>query len=126
MPKALDKNSTFKVVLESDKDKEKKPAFVYRYLVGAEQLEFAKLSGKISEAQNPDAIIAGVFETAAKGLVGWENMVDSATGEEVKFDPVGLRSILSMAEAQELVEKVFQRCLIVSVTPIKPKHKKKT
>ena len=118
MPLALDPNRTFKVVLESDRDRKPVPAFIYRYLTGAEQLEFAMITDRIDEAkeaEGPGQMMDEIFRMAAVGLVGWENMIEPATGRKIPFAASKLKTIATMAEAQELAGLVFERCLVVPI-----------
>lgn len=118
MPRALDPSATFKVVLEADLNKVPQPAFIYRYLTGAEQLEFAMMTDSIKEAkkaEGPGPLMDEIFRKAQLGLVGWEKMTDPATGKKIPFAASKLNAVVSMVEAQELIGQVFEISLKVPV-----------
>ena len=106
MPLVLEPNRTFPVVLEIDENKpDPKPTFYFRYLNGREWREVAELSDRMFAATSGAEAIDKVYESLAKGLTGWENMVDPTTGELIPFDVKDLDRIVTLTEAHELMEK---------------------
>ena len=107
MPLILESGGTFKVVLESDKDKpeDKQPYFEFRYLSGRDWKKLADTADKIEQAKSGSAAIDVVFELLNMGLAGWGNMVDPGTGEEIAFDKDELERIVTIIEASELLQK---------------------
>ncbi len=109
MPQICD-GKRVKVVLQSDEHKtEKVPAFIYRPLNGREFIRMAEVNDRMVEGDMKVAERLGlVYETAAIGLVGWENMTDATTGNEFAFDPSDLDLIVNPFEVQNLLEKVME------------------
>lgn len=109
MPQICD-GKRIKVVLQSDEHKtEKVPAFIYRPLNGREFIRMAEVNDRMVEGEMKIAERLGlVYETAAIGLVDWENMVDPATGHEFKFCPDDLDLIVNPFEVQNLLERVME------------------
>ena len=68
-----------------------------------------------SESAGPEPMMDEIFRMAQVGLVGWENMIDPATNKKIPFAASKLKTIVAMAEAQELAGLVFEGCLRVSV-----------
>jgi hypothetical protein len=110
MPLALDPNQTFKIILESDKDKPARlqPCFVYSYLTGRQWLAVASLQDQLDDLTAADQIVDKVFQAASTGLVGWENMIDR-NGEPVEFNIDTLDMIVGVIEAQELIVKLLKQ-----------------
>lgn len=109
MPQICD-GKRVKVVLQSDEHKtEKVPAFIYRPLNGREFIRMAEVNDRMVEGDMKVAERLGlVYETAAIGLVGWENMTDATTGNEFAFNPSDLDLIVNPFEVQNLLEKVME------------------
>lgn len=109
MPQICD-GKRVKVVLKSDEHKtEKVPAFIYRPLNGREFIRMAEVNDRMVEGDMKVAERLGlVYETAAIGLVGWENMTDATTGNEFAFNPSNLDLIVNPFEVQNLLEKVME------------------
>ena len=109
MPQICD-GKRVRVVLESDKHKtDNVPAFIYRPLNGREFIRMAEVNDRMVEGEMKVAERLGlVYETAAIGLVGWENMVDATTSNEFAFDPADLDLIVNPFEVQNLLEKVME------------------
>lgn len=99
-----------KVVLKSDEHKtENVPAFIYRPLNGREFIRMAEVNDRMVEGEMKIAERLGlVYQTAAIGLVGWENMIDPTTGHEFKFSPDDLDLIVNPFEVQNLLERVME------------------
>ncbi len=109
MPQICD-GKRVKVVLQSDEHKtEKVPAFIYRPLNGREFIRMAEVNDRMVEGDMKVAERLGlVYETAAIGLVGWENMTDATTGNEFAFNPSDLDLIVNPFEVQNPLEKVME------------------
>lgn len=122
MPRALEPNLTFDVVLESDQDKPtaEQPAFVYRTLNGREWRKMAALSdrmdaGGFSSSGEPLDVI---FDVCSIGLVGWRNM--NGPSGEIAFNPKDLDLLIDPIEAQELMREVMKG------NQVSPSDKKKS
>jgi len=109
MPQICD-GKRIKVVLQSDEHKtEKVPAFIYRPLNGREFIRMAEVNDRMVEGEMKIAERLGlVYETAAIGLVDWENMIDPTTGEAFAFSPKDLDLIVNPFEVQNLLERVME------------------
>jgi len=109
MPIALDPDSTFEVVLESDqnKPKENQPTFTFRVLTGRDWLRVTQLSDK---AETGEDSVKLVYQSIQVGLVGWRNMV-KPDGSEIPFEPKDLDAILTPAEANEMLEHLMNQRL---------------
>ena len=106
MPRGLDPTQTYTVFLESDAEKSPRPEFVYRHLNCREWRKAAQLYDMDAGAK-ADKNLDAVFEMLRMGLVGWRNMTDPATGDEIAFNPADLDLLIDMNEAMELTEKVL-------------------
>ena len=109
MPKALDPEQTFDVVLDCDADKPaaERPTFMYRHLNGRQWRKLAALSDAFSSAGGGAAALDSIYEGVAIGLVGWRNMTDPATGKPIPFDAENIDLVLNPHEADELTAKVM-------------------
>jgi hypothetical protein len=95
MPLAIDPNATQRIVLDSDKDKNPQPAFIYRHLTYRKFMEFEHNRTSM-DAQNPEAAMKKQIEMLQDGLVGWENM-------GIGFDATKIADLLTLAEVQEVI-----------------------
>ena len=112
MPLALEPGLTFDVVLESDKQKPKpKPTFVFKYLSGREFRKVGRIQEEFERSETTDQIVDCLFEGVAVGLVGWSGIIDPATGIEIPFDVADLDRILTITEANELLQKKMEQKL---------------
>lgn len=109
MPILLEKNQTFKVILESDKNKEVKPAFIFRALSCMELREISRSIDNLSQSKTSDESFDIIFGNLKKSLVGWENMIEPSTDIEISFDVKDIERILTVGEALELVKKIQQQ-----------------
>lgn len=111
MPISLDPDSTFEVVLKSDKkkSKEKQPTFIFRILTGRDWLKVTQLSDK---AETGEDSIRLVYDAIKVGLVSWKNMTQP-DGSEISFEPKELDAILTPAEANEMLEHLLNQRLSV-------------
>lgn len=108
MPLATNPKAICIVVLDSDKDlpEDEQPKFYYHYLTGLQQLELAQTMDDLEASETGKEAMRKVFKAAATGLFGWTNIRD-AKGAVVPFDSEKLISIMGMAEAQELIQKIL-------------------
>ncbi len=102
MPVLLEANQDFDVILESDRDKENPPKFIFKALSCRDWRKIAKLADSISETDT-DGAIDTIFGMLKLGLVGWD--LKDKTGQMIPFNPDELESIVTIKEANELVEK---------------------
>jgi len=98
MPRALDPNARFPIVLKSDRNRpEPRPTFWARYLTGREWIA-------LSEAQNTgEHKLASWYNVLRLCVVDWQHVTDAA-GNEIRFAPASFENILDPGEARELVE----------------------
>lgn len=110
MPLALDKNKTFRIVLQSDKDKpeNEQPYFVYRYLTGIQWRKLATLQDDIEDCDSGADAVDRVYEAVATGLIGWGNMIDS-DNNFISFNINKLQEIVGPIEAQELIQRILMQ-----------------
>jgi len=106
MPIGLDPNQTFKIVLETDKDKDPQPCFVYKYLTSRQWRDLAAMEDLVDRAKSAVEIFDKSIEAISTGLVGWENMAGQDAAE-IPFDQEKLADLLTLGEVQELFQKVL-------------------
>ena len=109
MPIICDPESEFEIVLETDKDKENPPTFIYRQLntrefkrVGAvfDQMNHGQVSGIVEQ-------IDIIMEAVTTGLLGWKNVFDR-DGNEMAFQPMDLDLVLTPVEMSgDLMSKIL-------------------
>ena len=106
MPLALSKK-TFKVVLESDKNKPEgqQPYFEFRFLSGKEWGKIAEIADSIEQSTTGTEAIDKLFKVLTFGLVGWGHMVDPENGKLIEFGIDRLPELLVINEANELLER---------------------
>lgn len=114
MPRAIDFDQTFDLVLDCDKDKPEgeRPAFVYRTLSVREYRALVRYMRDDSKASN-DVIVDEATKHAATGLVGWKNQKAVTDGNglvDVSFDPAELDRLITPLEAFELINKLISSC----------------
>lgn len=102
MPVLLETNQEFDVVLESDKNKVNPPKFVFKALSCRDWRKLAKLADAISAGSTDDAIDT-IFGMLKIGLVNWDLL--TANGSKIPFNPDDLEDIITLSEANELLEK---------------------
>jgi hypothetical protein len=103
MPRALEPGATFDVVLECDKTKDPKPAFVYGALSGRQWRHISQLWDEIDSAQTQAEQCDKLFDAARTNLKGWRNMVDPETNRPIPFDAKELDRIIDVYEAHEIL-----------------------
>ena len=106
MPIATDPENTFKIVLEGDKGKEPEPGFVYRHLTARQWGKVCDAHQNLEKCKDDQEIIDLVFGVCRIGLVGWENIIEPATGKPMPFEPDRLEDVLAITEATELMVMV--------------------
>lgn len=105
MPLILNPDSTYDVVLSTDRDKPagEQPVFVFQYLSGRKWKKIAELSDAFDDSKNSFDTINLAFDAIRVGLTGWRNMIDPS-GTEIPYDPKLLDEILTPDEAVELMQ----------------------
>jgi hypothetical protein len=106
MPKAMDPNSTYRVVLACDKGKTPAPTFLYPYLTGRQQMAMMELYESVDGTNVQSQNMHKAFELAGMFLRGWEN-VTGQDGAPLAFGPDKLPEICSVVEAMELAHQVL-------------------
>ncbi len=112
MPLALDPKARITLVLDSDKDKPaaKQPGFVYAFLTGRRWRDVARAVDGFDEGDGMEAGLDRIYTAASVNLIGWRNLIDPQTGEEIPFDPANLEEILTPQEAIELANRLLTAC----------------
>jgi uncharacterized Rossmann fold enzyme len=109
MPKSLDPNSRLTFVLACDVDKpiETQPQIFARVLTINQQ---RKLVASM-QSMRTDGDTAATFEAALDAaeicLVGWQNMIDPATGEPIPFSRDTIGDVLTVDELVEVFDAVI-------------------
>ena len=99
---ATDPTETFDVVLETDKERENPPTFVFRYLTAREFRALAR-NDALAEAKDADVdkALDALFGAIRANLADWRNVLDRA-GNLVAFRPGQLDALITVGEAWEL------------------------
>lgn len=105
MPRALEPNQRFPYVLQFDRDKPEgeQPTFWFRSLSMREWKTLARLY----DALDQDNVVKRLDDVIAAiriGLVGWNNLIDPDTGEQIPYAPDELERLIDPFEANELFE----------------------
>lgn len=100
MPKLLDPDCTFKVVLKSDKEKHPDRAFRFRALSAREFVSLAEVYE--TTADSDSQAIKKTCNAVRVGLVGWENMGDR------EYNPEELDDLVTLGEATELLKEMLE------------------
>lgn len=102
MPKALEPNRDFPVVLESDMDKPAatRPTFWVKSMSMRQQLDFAEQIDAANDYDNTKELFDRNCELIESKIVRWDNMGGFVLGE------CDLRDVLSYNEARELLRKI--------------------
>ena len=105
MPLATHPGVTYDVVLSTDKDlpKKQQPVFVFRFLSILEWEIIAGLNDKFEASTDSPEMIKLVFSVITQTLCGWRKMV-TPSGETISYNPDKLKSMVSLAEATELMQ----------------------
>jgi hypothetical protein len=114
MPLACDPSQTYKVSLDSDLEKNPKPAFLFRYLARRAYLAFEaqyhqtfKKADLVDAPPNPDPHHRSgkVFEMLGQIMTGWEHIL--VDGQVTVFSPDRLEDVLTIREGFELLDKAY-------------------
>lgn len=108
MPIAMHPNKKFRIVLECDKNMDPAPCFVYPYLTGAQQESLVETYNRIDDTSDQTSNFNRTFEAAGRHLLGWENLTD-ADGNAIPFAADRLKEVVSVMEAIELINKLFNQ-----------------
>jgi len=105
MPIAISPDETFRIVLKSDQGKPpaQQPFFEFRCLSCREWKEVVRAITAMLGSDSGEEAIDKTLDILRKGLVGWGNMKDPATGEAIPYEPANLDTLLILDEAQELL-----------------------
>ena len=119
-PLALDPDSTFEVVLESDKEKPegRRPVFTFRFRSLTEWSAAERSVQGMDESADGQAALMRLAEAINGGLVGWSNMINESgrtitiegpqgpaeigDGEHIPYAPEALKSVVTAGEAWDL------------------------
>jgi len=106
MPRFCRPDQTYRIVLDEDKGLEPQPAFLCRSVAMLEHQEIAE------HVNHQDTkTIADYFESNVKAVmkvcVGWENIVDPVTGEEIEFSETAMQKVCTAKEVMEVLRKAL-------------------
>jgi len=114
MPKCLEPNQRFPIVLDSDQHKpeESRPTFFVLALSMRDQIPLMETIQSWRERQDltGQQMFKENIEQLKKVVVGWTNMVDERDPDnpvEIEFAHENFELVLGFPEARELVEKCF-------------------
>lgn len=110
MPRALDPQARFPIVLDSDKGKTPEPTFWFKYLTGREHMQVDETTRQIDGMATDVELYGPVYSALRIGLVGWDNLV--GPDGPIPYTPANLECILDYREACELVGKMRQACIL--------------
>ena len=104
MPLVTRPNQTFEVVLSTDKKlpAEDQPVFIFRFVNCIEWEEIAKFNDEFEAVNDSQKMLDLAFAVIEKTLCGWQNMKMPA-GEVINFNLKGLRALVTLQEAAELM-----------------------
>ena len=111
MPRALNPNSRFPVVLDSDASSDPKPTFWFRFLTGAEFMELDDAVSSQQAAGTARDLAAPVYTVLRMGLVDWTNLRDH-DGNPIPYQPADLERFVDYGEACELAVKMRTGCML--------------
>lgn len=100
MPRSLEPNQRFPIVLECDKEKSPTPQFWFMSLTRG---EYKRIRDEITATEGLDAIDA-LFAFLKRVVVGWDNLTRT-DGTEVVFGESSLEDVLTNGEAAELFDR---------------------
>jgi len=109
MPVICDPKSDYKIILESDKDKESPPAFIYRVLNTREWKKVGQVYDDINNGKTKGIVehLDIIMDAVSTGLIGWENIFDRE-GNAVPFCVENLDLWVTPMEAsQDLMQKIL-------------------
>lgn len=103
MPLALDPQQTFRLSLKSDREKDLscRPAFIFRYLTGREEIKVGGMLDSMDMAKESEQAVTAPFDALRVALADWDNITD-CNGNDIPYDPEKLEDVLRSAEAVEL------------------------
>lgn len=105
MPIAVDPESLFPFVLESDKGKPSPPTFLLKPLTVREFRKAVAVDADVQAAATTDAAITIIMDGIRLGLRGWRNVTDS-DGKPIDYSPEALEDVIEISEAKELMRAV--------------------
>lgn len=101
MPRALDPNDTFDVVLDSDKNKDPQPTFVFRAATGRQWRQMGIALDK--PGVEVGAYCDHLYDAVKTTLTNWHGMNDIA------YDQEKLEDLITPIEAREILHKVLEQ-----------------
>lgn len=104
MPRPLEPNQEFPIVLACDQDKPegKQPTFWFRSI---SRRDWKAIAEEV-KAAHPGDVFAQAEAFCQRLLVRWDRMVNAETGEAVPFDPANLDTIVENADLLELFDRL--------------------
>jgi len=110
MPMTMDPNAKFEVALKGDEamDAEVRPRFHCRFLSCRQWREIAGAIDELDGAAGGAEVLDRVIEQLERCVAGWRNVTDPQTGEPMAFSADRLADVLTMAEAQELIQRTLE------------------
>jgi hypothetical protein len=109
MPKSLDPNSKLTFVLACDVDKpiETQPRIFARVLTINQQRKLVASMQSMRSDGDTAATFEAALDAAEICLVGWQNMIDPATGEPIPFSRDTIGDVLTVDELVEVFDAVI-------------------
>lgn len=109
MPRSLDPNNrlTFVLACDLDKPKETQPRIFARTLTINQQRRLMSAMHEMRDDGGPASKIDAALDAAEVCLVGWENMIDPATNQEIAFSREAIGDVLTIDEMVEVFEAVI-------------------
>jgi hypothetical protein len=94
-----------RIAIQLDCDKENQNHFYFRALTGADVTELAELHDKLKELGDGKRVVIKIFDTIRDYLTGWK--LTDAAGADVPYAPETLIKLLTLGEANELIQKLI-------------------
>lgn len=101
MPKLLDPDCTFDVILAGDAGKDDPPTFIFKALSARQFTQVVETYEAIDDEDGDVSRVETIVSLLKVGMVGWSAMA----GRE--YDPSTLADILTIGEAIELLERML-------------------
>lgn len=114
MPIAFDPNQTLELTLWHEKEMDRRPTFIFRFLSAREHLAVAEAFDAYDQATGDPDMIATAVRGIRVGLVDWRHVTDRA-GRLVAFEPDRLEDILTSLELQEIKDRLLMEMALTEL-----------
>lgn len=114
MPRALEPGLKRAVVLPYDQGKPvgEQPRFFYASQSLSRGGKIGALMDRTKDATGAVEVHESVIATLKEVIIGWENLIDPETGNEIPFSVERVGDVLTMADANELLTEVFRASVV--------------